>query len=354
MKRDISEFVPRCLVCQQVKDEHQVPSGLLQLVMIPEWKWDRVMMDFVVVDRLTKSAHFISVRIDYSLDKLAELYISEIVRLHRVLVLIISDRDPKFTSQFWKKLQEALGTRLNFSKTFHPQTNGQSERIIQIVEDMFRCYVLEFEGNWKKYLSLVEFVYNNSSQSSIKMAPYEALYSYKCRTPLYWTKLSEKKIHGKLYADLKRKDIEFQIGDSVYLKVSPWKKILRFGRKGKLSPRFIGPYEIVLALFSELEKIHHVFHVSILDPSHVISLTEIEIQPDMTTEQNLARKVKELKNKGIALVKVLCQCHRVEEATWEPDEAMRKQYPNLFSGKIFRTEIPKGESCNNPFLVKSE
>ncbi|KAK5775737.1 hypothetical protein PVK06_043675 [Gossypium arboreum] len=153
--------------------------------MVPEWKWDRIKMDFVtglpltpkkkdaiwvVVDRLTKSAHFIQVQTDYSLDKLAELYITEIVRLHGVPMSIISDRDPRFTSRFWKKLQEALGTKLNFSTAFHPKTDGQSEREIQVLEDMLRCCVLEFEGSWEKYLPLVEFSYNNSFQSSIQMA----------------------------------------------------------------------------------------------------------------------------------------------------------------------------------------
>ncbi|KAA3477431.1 integrase [Gossypium australe] len=112
MKRDISQFVSKCLICQQVKAEHQVSSGLLQPIMIPKWKWDRVTMDFVS---------------DFSLDKLAELYISKIVQLHRVPLSIISDRDPRFTSRFWKKLQEALGTKLHFSTAFHPQTDGQSE-----------------------------------------------------------------------------------------------------------------------------------------------------------------------------------------------------------------------------------
>ncbi|KAG4202209.1 hypothetical protein ERO13_A05G321508v2 [Gossypium hirsutum] len=151
---------------------------------------------WVIVDRLTKLAHFIPIRIDYSLDKLAELYISEIVKLHGVPVSIISDRDPRFTSRFWDKLQEALGTQLYFSTAFHPQTDGQSKRVIQVWEDMLRCYILEFEGNWERYLPLIEFAYNNSYQSSIKMTPYEALYGRKCRTPLYWTELSERKIHG--------------------------------------------------------------------------------------------------------------------------------------------------------------
>ena len=135
-------------------------------------------------------------RTDFSLDKLAELYVTQIVRLHGVPISIVSDRDPRFTSRFWKKLQEALGTKLHFSTAFHPQTDGQSERIIQILEDMLRCCILEFSGSWERYVPLIEFAYNNSFQSSIKMAPYEALYGRKCCTLLYWTELSENKIHG--------------------------------------------------------------------------------------------------------------------------------------------------------------
>ena len=388
MKRDVSEFVTKCLVCQRVKAEHQVPSGLLQPIRIPEWKWDRITMDFVVglpltgrrydlvwviVDRLTKSAHFLPVRTDYSLDKLAELYIKEIVRLHGIHISIISDRDPRFTSRFWGKLQEALGTRLNFSTAFHPQTDGQSERVIQILEDMLRSCVIDLEGSWDRHIALVEFVYNNSFQSSIGMAPYEALYGRKCRTPLCWTELSEKKVIGpdlireteekvkmirerlkvatdrqKSYADMKRKDIRYEIGEKVFLKVSPWKKVMRFGRKGKLSPRFIGPYEVIekvgpvayrLALPPDLEKFHNVFHVSMLrryrsDPSHVVSSETIKLRPDLTYEEEpveiLAREVKELRNKKISLVKVPWRNHRTEEATWESEETMRQQYPQLF------------------------
>ncbi|KAA3480843.1 Retrotransposable element Tf2 [Gossypium australe] len=333
-----------------IKAKHQVLFGLLQPIMIPKWKWERITMDFVsglplsprkkdaiwvIVDRLTKSAHFVPVRTDYSHNRLAEMYIAEIVRLHGVLLSIVSDRDPRFTSRFWKKFQEALGTKLHFSTAFHPQTDGLSEWIIQILEDMLRCCVLEFESTWEKHLTLIEFAYNNSFQTSIKMAPYEALYGRKCRTPLYWTELSENKIRGvdlikeaeqkvkvirdslkvgsdrqKSYADLKRKDNKFEVGDKVFLKVSPWKKILRFGRKGKLSLRFIGPYEIIervgpvayrLLLPSVLEKIHNVFHVSMLrryrsDPSHVISPTEVEIQSGLSYSEEhiriLARETK--------------------------------------------------------------
>ena len=141
----------------------------------------------VIIDRLTKSAHFILVRIDHSMDRLTELYVDEIIRMHGVSLSIVSDQDPRFTSRFWKELQLALGTRLNFSTTFHPQTDGQSERLIQVLEDMLRGCVIEFTGSWDRYVPLMEFVYNNSYQASIDMAPYEALYGQRCRTPVCWT-----------------------------------------------------------------------------------------------------------------------------------------------------------------------
>src|SRR5574344_3113193 len=134
---------------------------------------------WVVVDRFTKSAHFLPVRTTFTVDQLAELYVREIVRLHGVPKSIVSDRDPKFTSKFWQSLQRAMGTKLKFSTAFHPQTDGQSERTIQILEDMLRACVMDFEGSWNKYLPLIEFSYNNSYQSTVGMAPYEMLYGRK-------------------------------------------------------------------------------------------------------------------------------------------------------------------------------
>ena len=161
MKREVAEFVSKCLVCQQVKAPRQKPAGLLQPLSVPEWKWENVSMDFitglprtlrgftviwVVVDTLTKSAHFIPGKSTYTATKWAQLYMSEIVRLHGVLVSIVSDRDARFTSKFWKGLQAAMGTRLDFSTTFHPQTDGQTERLNQVLEDMLR--VCAFDGNF--------------------------------------------------------------------------------------------------------------------------------------------------------------------------------------------------------------
>ncbi|KAA3487705.1 DNA/RNA polymerases superfamily protein [Gossypium australe] len=334
MKREIYEFVANCLICQQVKEEHQVSSGLPQAVTISKWKWVRVMTDFifglpvtpkekdsiwVIMDRLTNLTHFIPVRIEFSLERLAELYVSEIIRLHGVPTSIISYRDPRFTLRFWGKLHETLGTKLNFSTMFHMQMDGQLERVIQILEDMMKCCILEFEVNWEKYLSLVKLAYNNIYQSSIKMTPFEALYGRKCKTLLYWSELKKVSIirdclkfafdRYKLYIDLKRKGIEFVVGDRVFLKVSLWKKVLGFGRKEKLSPRLIGPYEIVeridlvayrLAFPSTLMKIHNLFHYR-SDPSHVIPYSEIELQPDLTYFEEpvkiLAREIKKLRNK---------------------------------------------------------
>ena len=142
----------------------------------------------MILDRLTKTAHFIATRTDYKMPKLYKLYIDRIVKLYRIPVSIIFDRDARFTFKFWKGLQQALGTELHLSTVFHPQTDGQSERTIQILEDMLRVCVLVFGGKWEEQLPFVEFAYNNSYQASIGMAPYEALYGRPCQSPLYWAK----------------------------------------------------------------------------------------------------------------------------------------------------------------------
>ncbi|KAL8111406.1 hypothetical protein AgCh_019214 [Apium graveolens] len=181
MKKEIAEYVERCLICQQVKAEHQRSRGLLQPLSVPEWKWEHITTDFVlglprtqkgndviwiIVDRLTKSAHFLAISEASPLEKLTKLYIREIVRLHGVPVSIVSDRDPRFTSRFWNSFQEEMGTKLNF------------------------------KGSWEEHLSLVEFAYNNSFQATIGMAPYEALYGRRCRTPLCWNEVGERKLLG--------------------------------------------------------------------------------------------------------------------------------------------------------------
>ena len=150
----------------------------------------------MIVDRLTKSAHFLAVRMTFALERFYQLYIREIVRLHGVPVSIVSDRDLRFTAHFWKSFQKALGTRLTISTMFHPQTDGQSERTIRVVEDMLRACVLDHKGSWEEHFPLVKFAYNNSYQASIQIAPYEALYARPCRSPLCWTEVGESSITG--------------------------------------------------------------------------------------------------------------------------------------------------------------
>ena len=189
---------------------------------------------WVVVDRLTKSAHFLPISEKFSPRKLAELFMNHIVSLHGVPVSITSDSDPRFTSRFWTGLIKELGVKLNLSTAFHPQTDGHSKRTIQTMEDMLRSCVLQFKGHWNEYLTLVEFTYNNSYHSSIEMSPYEALYGKQCRTPLCWNETGERKLlapeivqttmdkvnvirsqlkaaqdRQKSYADKRRKDLEF-------------------------------------------------------------------------------------------------------------------------------------------------
>ncbi|GJR86495.1 reverse transcriptase domain-containing protein [Tanacetum coccineum] len=365
------------------------PSGLLQQPEIPEWKWERIAMDFVtklprtssghdtiwvIVDRLTKSDHFLPMREDYKMDRLAKLYLNEIVSRHGVPILIISDHDSHFTSMFWQSMQEALGTRLDMNTTYHPQTDGQSERTIQTLEDMLRVCVLDFRGSWDVHLPLVEFSYNNSYHSSVRCALFEALYGRKCHSPIMWAEVGEGQLIGtelvqettetilqikdrlkaardrqKSYADKRMKPLEFSVGDYVLLKVSPWKGVVHFGKKGKLAPRFVGPFEIIekvglvaymLDLPEELDGVHDTFHVSNLkkclaDPTLQVPLDEIQVDAKLNFVEEpveiLEREIKKLKRSRIAIVKVRWNSKRGPEFTWEREDQMKLKYPYLFS-----------------------
>ena len=322
---------------------------------------------------LSKSARFVPIRESWSLDRLAAAYVSEVVRYHGVPSEIVSDRDPRFCSRFWRALQEAMGSRLLMSSAFHAATDGQSERTIQTLEDMLRACTLDFHTSWEKQQPLVEFSYNNSFHTSIGMAPYEALYGRKCRSPLCWDQIGESRVLGpallqetvdsvriirdrmktaqdrqKSYADSRRRPLEFAVGDMVFLRVSPWKGVKRFGIRGKLSPKFIGPFPIIsrvgtvayrLELPSSLGRVHDVFHVSqlrkyISDPSHVLQSEIPDVAPNLTFEERpvriLDRSEKRLRNKVVPLVRVFWICDRFQEETWETEESMRAQHPFLF------------------------
>jgi hypothetical protein len=195
----------------RMKRDHMRHVGLLQPLSIPTWKWEDISMDFIVglpltghkfnsiwviIDRLTKSAHFILVHTLYMAEKYTELYISRILCLHGVPKTILSDRGPHFIARFWEQLHASLGMCLIRSSVYHPQTDGQTERINQILEDMLRACVLNYPDKWDKCLPLAEFSYNNSYQESLRMAPFEALYGCRCHTPVNWIEPSEKTIFG--------------------------------------------------------------------------------------------------------------------------------------------------------------
>ncbi|GJW79733.1 putative reverse transcriptase domain-containing protein [Tanacetum coccineum] len=367
----------------------QRPSGLLVQPKIPEWKWDNITMDFVtklpktsqgydtiwvIVDRLTKSAVFTPIRETDPLDKLARIYLKELVARHGIPVSIICDRNPRFASNFWKSLQKALGTSLDMSTAYHPETDGQSERTIQTLKDMLRACAIDFGKGWVDHLSLVEFSYNNSYHASIKAAPFEALYGRKFRSLVCWTEVRKAQILGpeliqettekivqikqkmqaardrqKSYADKKRKPMDFQVGDKVMLKVSPWKGVVRFGKRGKLNPRYVGPFKVLekvrivaykLELPQELSRVHNTFHVSNLkrcysnDPLTVpLEGLHIDDQLHFVEEpvEIVDHEVKRLKRSRIPLVKVRWNSKRGLEFTWEREDQFKKKYPHLFA-----------------------
>ncbi|GJW94897.1 putative reverse transcriptase domain-containing protein [Tanacetum coccineum] len=356
-----------------VKAEHQKPSGLLQQPKILVWKWERITMDFVsglprtpsgydtiwvVVDRLTKSTYFLLLKKTDIMEKLRQLYLKEVVCRHGVPISIILDRDSHFTSRFWKSLQKVLGTNLDMSTAYHPQTDGQSERTIQMLKDMLRACVIDFGSRWDRHLLLIEFSYNNSYHASIKAALYEALYRMKCRSPVCWSEVGDSQLTGpelirdmteknvqiknhlltarsrqKSYADRRTKPLELEVSDMVLLKVSPCKGVVRFGKCGKLSPRYIGTFKI-LARFGpvaytwelpeELKGIHRTFHVLNLkkflaEGDIVVSMDEIQLDDKLHMIEEpvevVDREVKQLKQSRIPIVKVHWNSQRVQEFT---------------------------------------
>ncbi|GJT97437.1 putative reverse transcriptase domain-containing protein [Tanacetum coccineum] len=337
MKREIAIYVSKCLTCAKVNAEHQRSSGLLQQLEILEWKWDKITMDlitklprsrsghdaiWVIVDRLTKSAYFLAIREDYSTEKLARLYI---------------DR--------------ALGTRLD----------------------------LNFGGSWDVHLPLAEFSYNNSYHSSIQCAPFEALYGRKCRSPMLWAEIEESSLfgselvlemtdkvvlikeklkvardHQKSYADKRRKPLEFEVGDQVLLKMSPSKRVVRFGKKGKLAPRYVGPFKILkrislvaysLRLPEELSSVHDTFHVRnlkkcLVDANLHVPLDEIKVDKTLHFVEEpveiMDREIKKLKRRRIAPVKVRWNSKHGPEFTWKHEDQMRIKYPQLFVDQVVK------------------
>ncbi|GKA15194.1 putative reverse transcriptase domain-containing protein [Tanacetum coccineum] len=277
------------------------------------------------------------------METLIRLYIKVIVSRHGVPIFIILDRDSHFTSRFWQSLQNALGTHLDMSTAYHYETDRQSERTIQTLEDMLRAFVIDFRKGWDKHLPLVEFSYNNSYHVSIKAAPFEALYGRECRSPV------SARDRQRSYANIRRKPLEFQVSDRVMLKVSPRKGIFRFGKRGKLNPRYIRPFKIIerigpvvckLELPEELSGIHNTFHISNLkkclsNESLIIPMKELQLDDKLNFIEEpveiMDREIKKLKRSHIPIFKVRWNSKIGPEFTWEREDEIRAKYPHLFS-----------------------
>nr|GEU34786.1 putative reverse transcriptase domain-containing protein [Tanacetum cinerariifolium] len=297
---------------------------------------------WVIVDRLTKSAHFLPMREDDSIDKLTKLYLKEVVTRPGITISIIFDRDPRFALNFWRAFQKALGTRLDMSTTYHPETDGQSERTIQILEDMLRACAIDYGKSWERLLPLVKFSYNNIYRTSIKAAPFKALYGRKCRSPVCW---------AESYADVRHKPLEFQVGDKVMLKVSPWKRVVRFGKRGKLNPRYVSSFKVLakvgtvayrLKLPQQLSRVHSTFHIRNLkkclsDEPLAIPLDELHIDDKLCFVEEpveiMDRETKRLRQSHILIIKVRWNSKRGPKFTWEQEDQFKQKYPHLFTNQ---------------------
>ncbi|GJR77359.1 putative reverse transcriptase domain-containing protein [Tanacetum coccineum] len=279
---------------QDMKKLYLWPNMKADIATYPEilqWKWDNITMYFITKLSKTSSGYD--------------------------TIWVIVDCLTKFTSNFWRSFQKALGTCLDMSTAYHPQTDGQSERTIQTLEDMVRACVIDFGNGWDRHLPLIEFSYNNSYHTSIKAAPFEALYSRKCRSPVCWVEVGDKS-----YAEVRHKSLEFQVGDRIMLKVSLWKGVIHFGKRGKLNPRYIGPFKVlakvgtvsyILELPQQLSRVHNIFHVSNLkkclsDESLVIPLDDIHIDDKLYFVEEpveiMDRGFEQLKQSRIPIIKV--------------------------------------------------
>ena len=309
LARDVASYIKSCDSCQRCKPSTRAPGGLLQPSPIPDEPWQSVGLDLitdlpktprgftailVVVDRLTKLAHFQPTVTTCSAPDLAQLFIDTVVRHHGIPQTLISDRDPRFTSRFWKAVFASLGTTLSFSTTYHPQTDGQTERTNRTLKQQLKVHVDSWQTNWDNLLAPLEFAYNNSCHSSTHQSPFQLTYGYSPALPLTLglssslpaafgfistlqqglatakTALAKAQVHMKTQADKHRRPVVYSLGDQVLLS----SKTLHLAGLHQLSPPFIGPFPIIqvispltyrLLLPSHFQ-IHNVFHVDLLKP----------------------------------------------------------------------------------------
>ncbi|KAJ4811165.1 polyprotein [Rhynchospora pubera] len=385
LKESVHTHVRGCEVCQLTKGEHIATPGLLQPLPIPELAWNSVSMDFigglpksegrevilVIVDRLTKYAHFISLSHPYTASKVAQLFLENVYKLHGLPSNIVSDRDPLFTGIFWRELMVKLGVKLNFSTAYHPQSDGQTERVNQCLENYLRCMVYDKQKQWHRWLSLAEWWYNTSYHSALQCTPFQALYGYPppqlpMGTPpksqveavnellksRYQT-LQELKQHlhkaqerMKRQADKKRSERKLQVGSWVYLKLHPYRQFnVSNMNNRKLSMKFYGPFEVIEKIgevayklnLPQGSQIHPVFHISQLKPrvgegqAVTPKLPLIAEKGSIADQPGSILDRKMVKKNNAAAVQVLIKWanQSVEDATWEDYEVLKAKYPQF-------------------------
>jgi hypothetical protein len=323
LEANVQAFIKNCDACQRHKASTQKPAGLLQSLPIPSKKWESVGMDFivglpcteaghdaimVVIDRLSKLTHLIPTVTDATAPDVAELFVNHVVKLHGMPDQVVSDRDPKFTSVFWSTVCEIWGVKKAMSSAYHPQTDGQTERVNRVLEEYLRCYIGPSQTDWDRYLPMAEFAINDSYQVSTGRTPFYMTYGCHPSLPTRLAEPSQDNPAGKQFAERvhaavnkakqmlqsaqqkqadqankHRRDVEFDVGDMVLLSTA--NIVIKTPGKQKLLPRFIGPYEILqkvgraaykLKLPQEMSKVHPVFHVSLLKPYCTDGVSTVE------------------------------------------------------------------------------
>jgi len=387
LKLAVEDFVKQCQVCQQAKHMNTHPAGLLQPLPIPEGAWQDISMDFieglpksegydvilVIVDRFTKCAHFIPIRHPFTAPTIARAVFDNVVKLHGMPKTIVSDRDKIFTSTVWKELFRLLGTRLLFSSAYHPQTDGQTERVNQCLEMYLRCVVYDTPTKWKSMLSQAEFWYNSSFHSSLGCSPFHALYGYdpdfgagpmsqgssttvnemvqEIKNQNTWLKehLARAQNKMKQAADRSRKDQVFQVGEQVLLKLQPYAQSSLVNRPcPKLAFKYFGPFQVEARIgraayrldLPEHSQLHPVFHVSQLKPflpnytpvfSELPKVAELDAS-NLLPEEVLERRLVKKGGKAIPQALVKWSTLPPSMATWEDWYVLQRRFPDQLAG----------------------
>jgi Integrase zinc binding domain/Chromo (CHRromatin Organisation MOdifier) domain len=385
MKEDVIHYVNSCNTCQMTKPDLHSSLGLLHPLPIPSEAWCSIGLDFitglpksegyevimVVVDRLTKFSYFIPLKHPYSAITVAAAFFNNIYRNHGIPTSIVSDRDPIFTGKFWKELVKLLGIGLNMSSAYHPQTDGQTERVNQCLENYLRGMLLDQPKNWSQWLPLAQWWYNSNFHSSLKMTPFQALYGFAPPHPSLGhpprsniaavdsflrtrhrammqlkDNLIKAQARMKKFTDLNRTERSFGTGDWVYLKLQPYRQISIKGRQNhKLNPRFYGPFEIEERIGSVAYRlrlpigsaIHPVLHVSQLKKhisrgstiSPTLPIATPTGQLKIYPAQILNRRAIKRTNEAVPQLLIRWTNLPLEDASWEDYDLLERHYPQF-------------------------